>query len=156
MNMFAPLTLSRHAGDTETMISAKQSVVVLVSDDLDTINQLTPVCDFLDLHLEVVSAGGDLADTLAGYRPMAVVSAIEGIEQDGFHTMRVVAKHDRNLPMLMLTEGDPVMMGAVDAMQDLCGLTAVTPTSEFALAGQLVAFLFNAGRQAGCLRLVSV
>lgn len=156
MNMFAPLTLSRHVGNAEAMTSMKQSIVVVVSDDHNTIGQLAPVCDFLDLRMEVVSGGSDLADTLTGYRPMAVISDIEGADQDGFHTMRVVAKHDRNLPMLLLTAGDPVLMGAVDAMQDICGLTVVTPTSEFALAGQLIAFLFNAGRQAGCLRLVAV
>jgi hypothetical protein len=41
-------------------------------------------------------------------------------------------------------------------VQELWGLTSVTTTSEFPMAGQIVAFLFNAGRRAGCMRLIPV
>jgi hypothetical protein len=41
-------------------------------------------------------------------------------------------------------------------VQGLCGLTSVTSTSGFPIAGQLVAFLFAAGRRAGCMHLVPV
>ena len=87
---------------------------------------------------------------------MAVISEVEGAGQDGFHTMKQVALYCRDLPILLLTGGDNVLMGAADAIQDLWGLTAVASTSEFPIAGQLVAFLFNAGRRAGRLRLMSV
>ncbi len=52
--------------------------------------------------------------------------------------MKLVARHSRDLPILLLTSGDPVLMGAADAVQDLWGLTSVTSTSEFPMAGQLV------------------
>jgi hypothetical protein len=39
---------------------------------------------------------------------------------------------------------------------DLLGITSVTRTSGFPVAGQLVGFLFNAGRQAGCMRLLPI
>lgn len=156
MNMISPSTLAGNISLTDGMTSVKQATVMLVSDDADTVTQLAPVCEFLDLHMEVISAGTDLEDALKGYRPMAVISDLDGKEQDGFHTMRMVAQHDRALPVMLLTAGDAVMMGAVDAIQDLCGLTSVTRSSAFPMAGQLVAFLFNAGRRAGALRLVQV
>jgi hypothetical protein len=57
---------------------------------------------------------------------------------------------------MLLTNGDAVLMGAADAVQDIWGLTSVTRTSGFPVAGQLVGFLFNAGRRSGCMRLVPV
>ncbi len=156
MNMFSPEVLSRDYDFPGSSTAAKQGVVAIVCDDPATIEKLAPVLEFLDLKMEIVSAGMDLMQMLEDLRPMAVIIEIEGGDQDGFHTMKMVANHSRDLPMLLLTGGDAVLMGAADAVQDLWGLTEVTRTSEFAIAGQLVAFLFSAGRRAGCMRLVPV
>ena len=154
MNMIASphLTLDRPG----VMTAAKQGVVAIVSDDPGTIERMAPVCEFLDLKCEVVSAGIELERVLREHRPMAVITDVEGESQDGFHTMKQVARYSRDLPILLLTAGDAVLMGAVDAVQALYGLTSVTTTSEFPMAGQLVAFLFNAGRRSGCMRLIPV
>ena len=156
----------RHEHDRQSAINAgsfghndrrrKQGLVAIVSDDPATIERLAPVCEFLDLKIEVVSVGTELERVLREHRPMAIVTEVEGESQDGFHTMKQVARHSRDLPILLLTEGDAVLMGAVDAVQELWGLTSVTTTSEFPMAGQIVAFLFNAGRRAGCMRLIPV
>jgi FixJ family two-component response regulator len=156
MNMIASTSFSQDRDFLGTMPAAKQGVVVIVSDDPATIENLMPVCDFLDLRTEVVSAGTDMAHVLGEHCPMAVITAVEGADQDGFHIMKQVARYNRELPILLLTGGDPVLMGAADAVQGLWGLTSVTQTSEFPMAGQLVAFLFNAGRRAGCMRLIPV
>jgi CheY-like chemotaxis protein len=154
MNMIAsPQSTSDRSGE---MTAAKHGLVAIVSDDPATIERLAPVCEFLDLKIEVVSVGTELERVLREHRPMAVVTDVEGESQDGFHTMKQVARHSRDLPILLLTGGDAVLMGAVDAVQGLWGLTSVTTTSEFPMAGQLVAFLFNAGRRAGCMRLIPV
>ena len=87
---------------------------------------------------------------------MAVITDVDGDDQDGFHVMKTVGRYNRELPVMLLTDGDPVLLGAADAIQDLWGLTSVTRTSGFPVAGQLVAFLFSAGRRAGCMRLVPV
>jgi CheY-like chemotaxis protein len=156
MNMIATETLSRDIDFLGTMTTPKQGIVAIVTDDPATVDNLAPVLDFLDLRMEIVSAGSDLLQVLREQRPMAVISDMDGEEQDGFHTMKMVADYHRDLPVLLLTGGDPVLMGAADAVQDLWGLTSVTRTSEFAIAGQLVAFLFTAGRRAGCMRLLQV
>jgi CheY-like chemotaxis protein len=156
MNMLAPRTLSQDDDFLGSMTTARQGVVAIFSDDAKTIECLTPVCEFLELRMEVVSTGADLTRVLREQNPMAVITSVEGADQDGFHTMKLVARHSRDLPVMLLTDGDAVLMGAADAVQDLWGLTSVTRTSGFPVAGQLVGFLFNAGRRAGCMRLVPV
>jgi CheY-like chemotaxis protein len=154
MNMIATEVFSRGDVRLGSMTAANQGIVVIVSDDPATIQSLTPVCEFLDLRMEIVSAGTDLANVLREHRPMAVITDIECKDHDGFYVMKVIARYSRDLPILLLTSGESVMMGAADAVQDLCGLTSVSSTSRFPMAGQLVAFLFGAGRRAGCMRLV--
>jgi CheY-like chemotaxis protein len=156
MNMLAPKNLFQDHDFAGTMTATHQGVVVIVSDDPATIEKLAPVCEFLELRMEVVSAGTDLAEVLCEQVPMAVIADVDGVDQDGFHTMKLVARYSRGLPILLLTDGDAVLMGAADAVQDLWGLTSVTRTSGFPVAGQLVAFLFSAGRRAGCMRLVPI
>lgn len=156
MNMLTPRSLSQDVDFLSSMTTAQQGVVVVVSDDPTTIENLAPVCDFLELKMEIVSSGTDLTRILRQQSPMAVISAVDGTDQDGFHAMKVIARYSRDLPIMLLTDGDPMMMGAADAVQDLWGLTSVTRTSGFPVAGQLVGFLFSAGRRAGCMRLVPV
>jgi CheY-like chemotaxis protein len=156
MNMIAARSLTQDYDFPGTATAAQQGIVVIVSDDPATIENLTPVCEFLELKMEVVSAGTDLIAALSQHRPMAVISDVEGQDQDGFHAMKLIARYSRDLPIMLLTGGDAVLMGAADAVQDLWGLTSVTRTSGFPVAGQLVAFLFGAGRRAGCMRLVPI
>jgi CheY-like chemotaxis protein len=156
MNMIAFKSLNRDHDFPGTMSAARQGVVVIVSDDRSAIENVAPVCEFLELRLEVVSAGKDLTQVLQEHRPIAVISDVDGEDQDGFHTMKVIARYNRDLPIMLLTGGDSVLMGAADAVQDIWGLASVTRTSGFPMAGQLVAFLFGAGRRTGSMRLVPV
>jgi ActR/RegA family two-component response regulator len=156
MNMIAQETLPLDHDFPGTMTAMKQGVVAIVTDDFATVEKLASVFEFLDLRMEVVSSDSDLMHVLLEQQPMAVICDMESDEQDGFHTMKMVAGYRRDLPLLLLTGGDPVLMGAADAVQELWGLTAVSNTSECAIAGQLVAFLFTAGRHAGCMRLVPI
>ena len=155
VNMIATETLIRDynfPGST----GARQGVVVVFSDNAETIENLEQVCEFLDLRMDVVSAGTDLMSVLRSQQPIAVISDVEGEDHDGFHTMKLIARYNPDLPVMLLTNGDPVLMGAADAVQEIWGLTSVTRTSGFPLASQLVGFLFSAGRRQGCMRLVSV
>jgi CheY-like chemotaxis protein len=156
MNMIAPRSFSQDSHFPGTVTAAQQGIVLIVSDDPATVENLRSVCEFLELKMEVVSAGMDLIGALRDHRPMAVISDVDGQDQDGFHTMKVIARYSRDLPIMLLTEGDAMLMGAADAIQDLWGLTSVTRTSGFPVAGQLVAFLFGAGRRAGCMRLLPI
>ena len=156
MNMITSLAASHDFGFQSIGAAYRQALVVIASDSPETIHDLEVICEFFDLAVEIVSAGTDMMRLLRDNRPMAVIADIDGEEQDGFHSMKVVASYDRDLPIMMLTGGDPVLMGATDAMQELWQLTMVSRTTDKPLAGQLAEFLFIAGRRAGCMRLVQV
>ncbi|WP_428483961.1 response regulator [Rhodopila sp.] len=156
MNMITSLGGPRDYGFQSTRAANRQALVVIASDAPETVYQLQAVCEFFDLAVEVVREGADLMQVLQENRPMAVITDVDGEGQDGFHTMKIVAKYDRDLPILLLTGGDPVMMGAADAVQNIWNLTMVTQSTGSHLAGQLADFLFAAGRRAGCMRLVPV
>lgn len=156
MNMLIPQQLAQDEDFLGSKTPVQQGTVIVVSDNKATVEKLAPVCEFLELRMEVVSSGTDLTRVLQEHAPMAVISDVDGKDQDGFHTMKLVARFNRNLPIMLLTDGDAMLMGAADAVQDLWGLTSVTRTSGFPVAGQLVAFLFSSGRRAGCMRLVPV
>lgn len=156
MNMISPKALSQAYDFPGTVAAAQQGIVAIVSDDPVTVEKLAPIFEFLDLKMTVVSTDTDLAHVLRECRPMAVITDVDCEEQDGFHTMKTVAHYKRDLPVLLLTNGDSVLMGAADAVQEVWGLNSVTQTSASPVAGQLVAFLFSAGRKAGCMRLVPV
>ncbi|HVY18131.1 MAG TPA: hypothetical protein VHB27_23125 [Rhodopila sp.] len=156
MNMMVTDTLTRDYSFAGSMLSARPGVVALFSDNPETVAAMAPVCEFLELRLEVISAGTDLMTVLRTERPVALISDVDCIDHDGFHTMKIVARFNPDMPLLLLTGGDPALMGAADAVQDLWGLTHVIQTSALPAAGQLVNFLFSAGRKAGCMRLVPV
>lgn len=156
MNMIATLDATGDYGFQGECPADRQALVIIACESPTTIRQLGTVCEFLDLAVQVVHDQADLMKVLRQHHPMAVIAEVDGQYQDGFHTMKIVAAYDRDLPVLLLTDGDPVMMGAADAVQEVWNLTTVSPSTGAALAGQLAEFLFAAGRRAGCMRLVPV
>jgi CheY-like chemotaxis protein len=156
MNMITALDVARDHGFETTREGTRQGLVVIVCDVAETVGQLEAVCDFFSLTVAVVPERTDLMPLLREHRPMAVISDIDGQHQDGFHAMKTVASYDRDLPILLLTGGDPMLMGAADAVQELWNLTMVSRSTSLPLAAQLAEFLFAAGRRAGCMRLVPV
>lgn len=156
MNMIATLDRTDNHGLQSERPAEQQALVVIACDSPETAKQLEAVCEFFDLGAEVVPAEADLLKVLWQHHPMALIADIDGQHQDGFHTLKTVAAYDRDLPVLLLTAGDPIMMGAADAVQEVWNLTTVSPSTDAALAGQLAEFLFAAGRRAGCMRLVPI
>ena len=156
MNMILPTQATRDFGFVGISPANRQALVVIASDSPQTIAQLEQVCGFFDLAVEVVPGEEDLMGMLREHRPMAVIADADGIGRDGFFAMQVVAAYDHDLPIMVLTHGDPALMGAADAMQELWDLTMVARSTDKPLAGQLADFLFLAGRRAGCMRLVQV
>jgi hypothetical protein len=157
MNMIR--SAAERPGDTGFQSSAavlRQPLVIVACDAPDTVDQLKTVCEFFEVAVEVLSDRGELMQLLRDHRPMAMIGDVDGKCQDGFHAMKIVASYDRDLPVMLLTGGDPVSMGAADAVQETWGLTMVSRSTSSPLAGQLADFLFTAGRRAGCMRLVQV
>jgi hypothetical protein len=157
MNMIGSLAdPTRDFGFQSARAVPRQALVVIVCDAPETVGQLQTVCRFFDVAVEVLPNQGDLMQLLLEHRPMAMIGDMDGRDQDGFHAMKIVANYDRDLPVMLLTGGDPVLMGAADAVQEMWNLTTVSRSTSSPLAGQLAEFLFTAGRRAGCMRLVQV
>ncbi len=114
------------------------------------------LCDFLDVRLTRVASHSDLRLVLRDVRPMAVLAGMEAIDQDGCHIMKVVAAHDPSLPVMLLTGGDLAMAGAADAVEEIWGLTEVVQHRCLPAPGEMVEFLFRAGRRGNCMGLLPI
>lgn len=128
---------------------------VLVVRDGDKSNHLLDaICDFFDIGVEHVDSEEHLGPLLRGSQPIAVIADLESAGQDGYHVMMTVAAHDPELPVLLLTNGDPALLGAVDAVREIWGLARVATLSSLAETGALVDFLCRAARDAGLSRMM--
>ena len=68
----------------------------------------------------------------------------------------MTAAYDPDLPVLLLTDGNPALLGAVDAIAELHGLTRVATVIGTSDIGGLVDFLCHAARDSGMTRLLRV
>jgi hypothetical protein len=146
----APIAVMSDAGGVAEL--PRQALVLVIEDGLRLSSAFEEVCDFLDISVERIGSHYDLAGTLAAFRPMAVVAEFDCRGMDGGHVLMAVAGHDRTLPVVLLTAGDPAVEGAADAVQEVWRLTAVAKWAEIGAPGQLVDFLLHAGRAGQCLR----
>src|SRR5689334_20906211 len=98
MNMIVSETLLRDYAFPGSVPAPTHGTVAIFSDDADTIASFAPVCEFLGLHLEVVSEGIDLTTVLRTRRPLAVICDVDGKDHDGFHAMKLIARYNPDLP----------------------------------------------------------
>jgi len=147
-----------HVDRTGVSVGApiREATVVVVEDQSQWSHAIEELCAFLGVRLARVLGEDDLAPVLRDRRPMAVLASMDGMGQDGCHVMKLVAAHDPELPVLMLTGGDPALAGAADAVEELWGLTSVAKHSIPPNAREMVEFLFRAGQRGRCLGLMPV
>jgi two-component system nitrogen regulation response regulator GlnG len=131
-----------------------QAMVLVVSDSPEVASVLDNICDFLGFGIELLSTEMDLAPFLERHQPMAVVAELNGAGQDGCHVMMRVADHDPGLPLLILSGHEPGMAGAIDAVEQIWSLTGIKQAPDLPDIGQLVEFLFQAGRRGNCVRMM--
>ncbi len=134
----------------------RERIIVVVEDGRCISKLIAEICDFLEVTIQRVASEADVAPVLAESRPMAVLARIDADGQDGCHVMKTVAEHDKNLPILLLTDGDAALAGAADAVQEIWGLSCVVKRPALPGLGELVEFLFLAGRMGRCLGLMPV
>ena len=135
--------------------TTRDALIVIVEDELDLSSTFRNVCDCLHVTIERMPPHEDLGALLRQRRPMAVVAEMDTAGQDGCHVLKVVAAHDRDLPVLLVVDNDPVLLGAIDAVQEIWQLTSVVKWSQPPGVGAVVDFLFQAGRKGDCMRLMS-
>jgi hypothetical protein len=131
-----------------------QPVVLIVRDHDKQSEYLDSVCEFLNVGVEHATTADDIGPILPGLRPIAVIADLDGAVQDGCHVIKIAAGYDRSLPILLLTNNDPTLLGAVDAVAEIWGMKRVSTTSTAAEIGALVDFICHASRTAGKSRLM--
>lgn len=134
----------------------REALVLVIEDDTHLSDAFRSVCDCLNVAVERMATRDQVGAVLRHRRPMAVVAEVDGAGQDGCHVLMTVAAYDRNLPVLLVTGDDPAFLGAVDAVEEIWGLSSVDKWPNLLGVGAIVDFLFRAGRKGGCMRLMSI
>jgi CheY-like chemotaxis protein len=129
--------------------------ILLIRDSDRNSEYLNAVCESLDIGVEHVPAGQELEAILPRLRPMAIIADVDSEIADGFHVMKMVASFDPALPILLITDNDQALLGAIDAVREIWGLRRVATTTGDVL-GELVDFICQAARDAGRSRLMRV
>jgi len=145
----------QHAG-LSTRAPVREATVVVVEDETLWSEAIGELCAFLEVRLARVSSHLDLGPVLRDHRPMAVLANMDAAGQDGPHIMKLIAAHDPDLPIMVLTGGDAALAGAADAVKEVWGLTSVVTRDDPPGPGELVEFLFRAGQRGRCLGLLPV
>jgi CheY-like chemotaxis protein len=128
----------------------RRELLVLVVEDAPVLSRTIGfLCDYLGIRVETVPGQADLEGPLRSKLPMAVMSAIDTPAQDGCHVLKTVAEHDRSLPVLLITGNDPALLGAVEAVEEIWQLGQVLKMTGAPGVGDVVEFLFKAGRRSG-------
>jgi len=141
-------------GEAPSSHGPREPMVLVVEDDDDYSTALRAVCDCLDVAVERMPSHCDLGSLLTDRRPMAVVAAMDAVGQDGCHVLMTVAAHDPDLPVLLITNEDPALLGAIEAVEEIWQLTSVVKWPRLLGIGALIDFLFQAGRKGRCMRLM--
>jgi hypothetical protein len=142
--------------DSKERCETREPVIVVVQDHDGRLGALDCICECLGIAIERMSSSEDLAAKLRLFCPMAVVTEMDAEGQDGCHVLITIAKYDRTLPALIITNDDPVSLGAIDAVEELWHVETVVKWPRLLGASEIVNFLFRAGRSGNCLRLVPV
>jgi CheY-like chemotaxis protein len=139
-----------------TRAPVREATVVVVEDEPLWSEAIGELCALLEVRLTRVSSHSDLGPVLRDHWPMAVLANMDAAGQDGPHVMKLIAAYDPDLPVMVLTGGDPALAGAADAVEEVWGLTSMVTRDDPPGPGELVEFLFRAGQRGRCLGLLPV
>jgi hypothetical protein len=130
--------------------------VLVLGSRQDVPLPLAELCAAMDLELLQMESHHELPFTLHHRRPAAVVCVADQTGRDVCKALRSVASFDQDMPVLIITDDDPVSMGTIDAAERLWSLTGLHCVSKAVDYHDVVTFLFHAGRQSKTGRLLPV
>ena len=128
----------------------KGGLRVLVVEDAPVLSQTVGfLCNYLGITVETLKKDADLKQALQVKQPMAIMSAIDKSGQDGCDLPKEVAEHDGSLPVLLVTASNPASLAVLEGLEKICRLRNVLKIAGTPGVGDLVEFLFKAGRRSG-------
>lgn len=140
--------------DTLLMTEQETQRVVVMANQAGVSPTMAAMCAALDVEMVIVSSHHDLPFRLHHHRPMAVISELEPAGHASCAALRSIAAYDPRMPVMVVSGSDPAVAGTLDAAEKLWGLSAVRRLPEAPAMGDLIGFLFAAGRHAGIGRLI--
>jgi len=117
---------------------------------------LEPVCSALDMQPVRVTSYHEMPFMLHHHTPMGVICVIDPVGRDICRVLRGIAGYNPDLPVLIVANDDPACLGVMDAAEQLWGLTGLHTIPQDPAPGDLVTFLFHAGRHGKTGRLLPV
>jgi len=132
-----------------------QRVIVLVGRD-GVSPMLREMCAALLVELVAISSHHDLPFRLHHHRPMAVISEIDPLGIPSCAALRCIAAYNPNMPILLVAGDDPAVLGTIDAAEQLWSLSNLQRLAAAPAAGDLIGFLFQAGRHSRLGRLLPI
>ena len=148
--------VTAHDNGTATGQASREPLVLVVEDGVSLSEAFRAICECLGIAVARLPSTDDLTVALRDRRPMLVVAEMDTVGQDGCNILMTVAPHDRDLPVLLIMGPDPALLGAVDAVEEIWGLSSVEKWPDLPGIGAIVDLLFRAGRKGQCMRLMSV
>jgi CheY-like chemotaxis protein len=142
--MARPRRQNESVPSSSRSVGAAQPLVVVCEEQRPNGRSLAAMCEMLGVRVEVLSGSSGLFEFLHYMQPRAVISDLVLAEYDGFDVMKLVADYDRSLPLLMVTS-DPVMLGAVDAIEELWCLSNVWRLDGHLAPSAIAEFLYRTG-----------
>lgn len=139
-----------------TDMASRTPLLIVIDDESRIADAFRVVCDCLEVMVQQLQSSADLAATLRQSKPMAVITELDMANQDGCHVLKTVAAYDCNLPIMVIAGTDAALLGAIDAVEEIWGLSSVSKSLDLPSIGEIVDFLFRAGQSGRCLRLMPV
>ena len=141
-----PMALDHTSRDMADRAAHRANLLVVIEDQATLSPSLRPICEYLGLILRPAASSAELRDVLEDYRPLAIISPFETEFMDGGHILRTIAAQDPALPVMLLTDQDPVFQGAIEAMVEVFGLPNIRVPTQDPSTGDLMDFLAHAAR----------
>ncbi len=152
----SPIRRSPYGDHTACARIGETQTVLLVGHDLWLSGLLAPLCEALDIRVVCAASHHDVPIRLHRDHPICIVSGLEAAGPTSCAILRSVAAYDPDMPVLLITGDDPAIDGAIDVAERLWGLTGLFRLSNVPGPGDMMNFLFLAGRKDGTGRLMPI
>jgi CheY-like chemotaxis protein len=126
-----------------------EKIIIVFESRAAGAQPIAEICRAMGVRVLALRGERRLLEILHYLQPVAVVADCVMEEQDGFDVMKVIACYNRQLPMLMLTNGDHHLAGAAEAVAEIWHMTDVTVSTAIPTAHSLRAFLNSVGLSEG-------
>lgn len=135
---------------------AEDPVLVVVETAPSLSVATDEVCSALGIRVEFVDDTLALAETLHALRPIGVLAVVEEIDCAVYDMLMAVAGFEPDLPVLLATDDRASVRGAVNSAHRLWQLTGLIHVTRRLETGDVMEFLFRAGRRNGTGRLMPI